>query len=120
MGSVTSVTDTAGNTYALAASRLQQLDQNDASIGFQSIYYAKNIVGSGANTNVVTVRLIEPTGADVRIAQYHGLDPSSPLNMAPGPGTTTSSGAFMTTHVNDRIVAANMVESVTSGPGAVG
>ena len=75
---VTSVTDTAGNTYALAVGPTVV-----SGVESHAIYYAKNIAAAAANANAVTVKFSD--GApypDVRILEYSGLDPSSPLDVA--------------------------------------
>jgi hypothetical protein len=59
---VTSVTDTAGNTYALAVGPTVQ-----AGFWSQSIYYAKNIVASSANS--VTVKFSSTTQLGLRILE---------------------------------------------------
>jgi hypothetical protein len=72
---ITSVTDSAGNVYQLAAPLTQGSGLS------QAIYYAKNIKAAAAGSNVVTVQF---SGAaaypDVRVAEYNGFDPVSPLD----------------------------------------
>ena len=75
-GSVASVVDSAGNVYQQAAPTI-------AGGGLsQTIWYAKNIVASAANTNTVTVTL---SGAqpfvDVRALEYRGLDKVNPVDV---------------------------------------
>src|SRR5262249_18225227 len=86
--------------------------------GAQSIYYARNIVGAAANT--VRVDFGAPAATpDVRILEYRGLDATSPLDAvaaATGNGTT-STNAVATTQPNDLLVAANYVDTHTTGPG---
>jgi RHS repeat-associated protein len=114
---VQSVTDTLGNTYALAVGPTVQ--QGTAT---QSIYYAKNILGASAGQNVVTVTFTSPANyADIRTAEYSGLDPVNPLDTsvaAQGTSSTSSSGSVTTTNGHDMLVAANLVQDLTSGPGA--
>ena len=75
----------------------------------QSIYYARNVV-SGSNT--VTVTFSKAAAAvDVRILEYSGLDPVTPLDVAAGAagtGTTGNSGAATTNSGNELIVGAGM------------
>src|SRR5262249_39901943 len=53
---VSSVTDTMGNTYTLAVGPTVQPGPAGGGGLSQSIYYAKNIASATANSNVVTVR----------------------------------------------------------------
>ena len=88
----------------------------------QSIYYAKNIASATANGNAVTVRF--SAGAafpDVRILEYGGLSPTSPLDVtaaAVGNSATSSSGTATTTSASELLVGANMTFTLTTGPGA--
>lgn len=110
---LSSVTDTKGNAYALAAG-----PTTVSGTLSQSIYVAKNIA---AGTNTVTV--VFSTGVsspDVRILEYAGADLSNPVDVtaaATGSGGTSSSGSATTTNASDIIFGANTVTGVTSGPG---
>ena len=88
----------------------------------QSIYYAKNIVSAAAGANIVTVTFSTAAGnPDVRILEYKGADPVNPVDVTAantGTSATSSSGAATTTTATDLIFGANMVSTVTSGPGA--
>jgi hypothetical protein len=111
---VNSVTDAKGNVYKLA---LVATTFNGLS---QSIYYAKNI--GAAPTNSITV-LLNASAAylDIRIAEYSGIDPVNPIDVviaAAGAATPTSTGAILTTNPTDMLVAANVVMTETTGPGA--
>ncbi|MBV8143050.1 MAG: hypothetical protein JOZ60_13510, partial [Verrucomicrobia bacterium] len=112
---VSSITDSNGNTYQLAIGPTT-FPSNSLS---QSIYFAKNIA-KGSNT--VMVNFSGPaTYPDIRIAEYSGLDPTSPLDVvkgATGTGTSSSTGPFTTTNASDVLVAANIVTSSTTGAGA--
>jgi hypothetical protein len=113
---VKSVTDTVGNSYAVAA--VPTLLSGNAT---HVIYYAKNIGAAVANGNTVTVNFNGSAIApDVRILEYAGADTSSPLDTSAGAtGTSTTSTVTVTTaNVNDLIIAGNYVEQVTTGPGA--
>ena len=108
---ITSVTDTAGNTYELA---LTTTTGTDAS---QAIYYAGGVAAAPAG-NAVTVMF---DGAadypDLRIVEYSGIDPTRPLDGvigSSGTGDTSSSGSLTTTNGNDLLVAANYVAQTTS------
>src|SRR5579872_5590502 len=104
---VSSVTDTKGNSYALAGAPVVQ-----SGTATQAIYYAKSIATAAAGANTVTVTF--STGAaypDVRIAEYSGLDPANPLDVSiggQGNSATSSSGAVTTTNANDLLVGANV------------
>jgi hypothetical protein len=100
--SISSVTDSKGNTYTRAVGPT-------TNTGLQhSIYYAKNIAGGSSNT--VTVKFNQAAAyPDVRILEYSGLDPTSPLNVtaaAAGNGTSASSGSASTTSANVLIFGA--------------
>ncbi len=110
--SIASVVDSAGNTYQVAAPTTR-----GAAVS-QAIYYAAN-VAAGANT--VTVTFDRPaTYADVRIAEYAGLDRATPVDAtasAAGTATTANSGNATTTKANTLLLGAG----TTSGAfGAAG
>ena len=111
---VSSVTDSKGNVYVLAVGPTVQ-----SGTATQSIYYAKNIAAATAGANSVTVTFnAAATFPDIRIAEYAGLDPSSPLDVsvaAQGSSASSSSGAVTTTNANDLLVAANVVQTVPLG-----
>jgi hypothetical protein len=114
---VSSITDSKGNSYTLAAGPTVY-----SSFGVtSSIYYAKNIVAAAAGANTVTVTFSAAVPyPDVRIAEYSGISTSSPLDVtaaATGSGTLSSSGSMTTTNANDLLVAANAVATTTTGPG---
>ena len=113
---ISSVADSAGNTYLLAVGPTVQ-----TGTATQAIYYAKNIVASAANTNSVTVTFSTTANyPDIRIAEYAGLDPSNPLDVsaaAQDTSTSSNSGAVTTTNANDLLVGANLVQSVTTSAG---
>jgi hypothetical protein len=117
VAAVQSVTDTAGNTYIRAVGPTVQ-----AGVATQSIYYAANIAAVNAGQNAVTVTFTAAARyPDIRIAEYGGIDPVNPVDAvasASGSGTLSSSGPLVTTNANDLLVAANLVQSLTSGPGS--
>ena len=114
---VTSVTDSVGNTYALAVGPTVQLG-----VTSQSIYYAYNIVPAAAGANTVTVRFnVAATFPDIRILEYSGLDTNNPLDVtagAQGNSSFTNSGSATTTSATELIVGANMTQTQTTSPGA--
>jgi glucose/arabinose dehydrogenase/PKD repeat protein len=110
---ITSVSDSAGNVYQLAAPLTRGAGLS------QAIYYAANIAGAAANTNVVTIRFSGAVPwADVRIAEYGGIDPAPPLDTtasAAGSGSTASSGSLTTTASNEVIFGAGMTGAAFTG-----
>jgi hypothetical protein len=110
---VASVTDTAGNSYQVAAPTARGDGVS------QAIYYARNIAGGPAKVNV-TFSTAVPF-ADVRIAEYAGLDTASPLDAsasAAGSAGNASSGAVTTGTANTLVIGAGITTGAFSGPGA--
>ena len=87
----------------------------------QSIYYAKNIASAAAGANTVTVSFSTAAVApDIRILEYRGADLNSPVDVVAansGNSATSSSGSATTTNATDLIFGANIVATLTSGPG---
>jgi hypothetical protein len=114
--SVTSVTDSKGNSYAPAIAPTVQ-----SGVQTQVIYIAKNIVAASAGANSVTVRFSTAVRfPDIRILEYSGLDPVSPLDGtagASGTGITSNSGPITTTNAYDLIFSANYVTTSTNTSG---
>jgi len=114
---VTAVTDTRGNAYALAVGPTVQTP-----VASQSIYYAKNIVAAGAGANAVTVTFSSAAAyPDIRILEYAGADLNNPVDAkaaSSGSSATSNSGTVTTTNPNDLIFGANLVQTVTSGAGS--
>jgi hypothetical protein len=110
---VSSVTDSKGNTYALA------VGPTKATALTESIYYAKNIAG-GSNT--ITVKFNQTASyPNVNVLEYSGLDTANPLDVsssAIGSGTTANSGSAMTTSANELIVGAGNPSSVFKAVGS--
>jgi fibronectin type 3 domain-containing protein len=113
---VNSVTDTAGNAYALAIGPTQLAGQLS-----QSIYYAPNIAQASPGANAVKVVFSAKANyADVRILEYRGIAHASPLDGAAGAtgsNATSDSGPVLTANGVDLLVGANMISSLTAGPG---
>jgi hypothetical protein len=96
---ISSVTDSAGNIYQVAAP-LKRSAANS-----QAIYYAKNVT-PGFNTVTVTLNTATPY-VDVRIAEYSGLALTNPLDVtASGSGSSTApnSGSATTTSAKELLV----------------
>src|SRR5260370_5843168 len=114
---VSSVIDSRGNAYALAAGPVVQ-----SATASQAIYYAKNILAAAAGANAVTVTFnVGARFPDIRIAEYSGLDTVNPLDVSVGAHSTATptsdSGSVTTTSANDLLVGANLVQSTTTGAG---
>ena len=116
---VSSVTDSKGNPYQLAVGPTVLTGSAPLS---QVIYFAKNIASATAGANSVTLSFNAAVASpDIRILEYSGLDPSTPLDVsaaATGNSAATSSGAVLTKNANDLLVGANVVWTATSGPGS--
>src|SRR5438105_2869768 len=114
---VASVTDTKGNAYQLAVGPTPF-----SGLLTQSIYYATNIGAAAAGGNTVNVSFTVPADfADIRILEYTGLDPVSPVDAtasATGSSATSSTPAAVTNNAPDLLFAANTTRSVTTGAGA--
>ena len=110
---VSSVTDSSGNAYSLAA------DPTVVS-GFlsQTIYYAKNIAGAPAGANTVTVQFNQAAAyPDVRILEYRGVTTLDAKAGASGNSATANSGPATTTSANELIFGANTVFTLTGAAG---
>lgn len=116
---VQSVVDTSGNTYTLAVGPIVHTGDWELS---QAIYYAKNIGSATAGQNVVTVTFTTQAAyPDIRIAEYYGIDPVNPLDTAVGAqgiSDLSDSGSLTSTNSRDLLVAANIVQTLTTGAGA--
>ena len=115
--SVTSVMDGVGNTYQLAVGPTRSADGVS-----QSIYYAKKIAGAPPGGNAVSILFDSPVAfPDIRILEYSGIDQSGPLDGAlasSGDSPTSSTDLLTTTRATDLLVAGNIVQTRTNGPGA--
>ena len=116
IANIVSVTDTKGNSYALAVGTTRSPGNNSL-----AMYYAKNIAAATTGANTVTVTF--NTGAplpDIRIAEYSGIDTISPLdasNGATGSGTAVSTAAMTTTAANELIVGGDQLANSTNAVG---
>jgi PKD repeat protein len=110
---ITSVTDSRGNAYQLAAPTTRS-----GAIS-QAIYYAKNIA-AGANTVTVAFNAATPY-VDIRIAEYSGLDSTNPLDVtssAGGSSAQPSSGTATTTKATELLVGAGTTTGAFTGAGS--
>jgi Protein of unknown function (DUF4038)/IPT/TIG domain/Putative collagen-binding domain of a collagenase/Abnormal spindle-like microcephaly-assoc'd, ASPM-SPD-2-Hydin/Fibronectin type III domain len=114
---VNTVTDTAGNVYALAVGPTVLSGQLS-----QSIYYARSIAAAAAGANGVTVSFSTAAAyPDIRILEYRGADPNSPVDVvtsSSGTSSSSTSGSATTTTATDLLFGANIVLTTTSGPGS--
>ncbi|MGH9400513.1 MAG: choice-of-anchor D domain-containing protein [Terriglobia bacterium] len=114
---VSKVADKSGNAYTLAVGPTVI----DGSLS-QSIYYARSIAPAAAGANAVTVTFSTAAAyPDIRILEYSGADPNNPVDVtaaSSGSSATSSSGSATTTSPTDLIFGANIVTSLTSGPGS--
>ena len=112
---ITSVTDSAGNTYAVAA------PLKHSSQMYQAIYYAKNI-GASAAGNVVTVKFSAAVQfADIRLAEYSGLDTVNPFDTTSsgtGSPATATSGNVTTSKPVELLAGAGDTSGLFTAPGS--
>ncbi len=110
---ISSVVDSAGNTYQIAAQLTRGTNVS------QAIYYAKNITG-GTPTVTVTFSAASAT-PDLRIMEYGGLDATSPFDSsvsAVGNTAASSSGTVNTNYPTDLIVGAGTAQTAFSAAGS--
>ncbi|MGW5238720.1 PQQ-dependent sugar dehydrogenase [Monashia sp. NPDC004114] len=110
-GTISSVTDSAGNTYLVAAPIQRGTNLS------QSIYYARNVRAAVSNTVMVTFSSAVPY-ADVRAAEYSGLDQTNPFDAAAsgsGSSATASSGTLTTSSAREMVVGAGTTSGEFTG-----
>ncbi len=109
-GTITSVTDTNGNAYALAIGPTMTAAYTES----QAIYYA---CGIAAGKSSVTVTFASSgQDPDIRIAEYSGVGATGCLDTAvanTGSGTAVDSGPI-TVSANELLVAADKVYYITT------
>ncbi|HEV7453916.1 MAG TPA: hypothetical protein VGO07_01520 [Candidatus Saccharimonadales bacterium] len=113
-GTISSVADTASNTYVLAAplTRTAALSQ--------AIYYAKNIAGGGP-PNVTVTFSASTVGPDLRMMEYSGLDTTAPFDASVsgvGLNNPSSSGIVNTSFPTDLIVSGGTTANAYTTAGA--
>jgi len=113
---VTSVTDTSGNAYVLAAGTVAA---NGIS---QEVFYAANIAAAAAGANEVVVQFNKAAAdPDVRIAEYSGLATTRPVdgsNGATGSSASANSGGITITNATDLIFGAGTTGNAFTAAGA--
>ena len=112
--SVTSVVDSAGNSYQVAVPMGQTTGLR------QTIYYAKNVAASAGNT--VTVTFSQAAAyPDIRILEYANVDRTNPFDVgasASGSATTATSGTATTAAAPELLVGAGMTTGIFNGAGS--
>jgi hypothetical protein len=111
---VTQVTDTAGNAYALAVGPTHIVGVS------QSIYYASGIARAERNTVLVDFAL-PVSRADVRAVEYAGFDPAAPLDAVAensGNGSSATSGQATTAWTSELVVGAGSTTGLFTAAGA--
>ena len=90
--SISSVTDSQGNTYTLAVPVVSYPGSGGSGAVSQAIYYTPH-VQAGANNVMVTFAapVLYP---DLRVLELHGVDAADVSASAGGSGTATSSGTI--------------------------
>lgn len=97
-GTVSSISDTRGNTYTLASGPIRSTGAT------QYVYYAKNIA---AGTNTITVNVSTTLAMQLTAIEYAGLSTTSPFDQvasATGSGTAPDSGSVTTNYANELIL----------------
>ena len=115
VATISSVTDTAGNTYTLASGPTKQ-----SSNATQAIYYAAGILADDDDTNTVTVSFNSAAAyPDLRILEYSGAAQTSALDVAGGASgsSTTATVSLTTTNATDLIVAGDYIQTATPKAG---
>ncbi len=111
-GLVSSVTDTAGNSYAPASAVVS------SSLRSQIVYYAPAIA---ASHDTVTVMFTSSVALpELRIAEYHGLTQLGPLDATAantGSGTALDSTTASTLHGHDLLIGLNAANGTHIMPG---
>jgi hypothetical protein len=111
---LTSVTDSAGNTYQAAVPTSQNMNNSLS----QAIYYATNIL---SRSNTVTVMFDQPAHyVDLRATEYAGLIKGDPFDVGTsgnGQGLLADSGPLTTGQTNELLFAAGTTTGSFAGPG---
>jgi glucose/arabinose dehydrogenase/chitodextrinase len=112
---ISSVSDTVGNVYQLAAPTVRGSGLS------QAIYYAKNLTAA-AGANTITVVFDRAAAyVDLRIAEYSGMDRTNPLDVsasASGSTQTANSGSATTTTANTLLVGGGTTAGAFTGSGS--
>jgi hypothetical protein len=108
--SVSTITDTAGNTYA-------QVGGTSSGGGLsEAVYYAPNIAASASNTITVTFNA-SASNPSLRIAEYSGIVTASPVEHMTeaqgGTSQTISLTLLATSNAPDLLVAVDTVQAST-------
>ncbi len=108
-GTVSSVTDSAGDPIQLAVAK-----QSSSNLVSQALYYAYDI-HAGANMVTVTYATMVKD-PDIRVVEYSGIATAAPLDgtaSAQASTLVTNSGPLATSYPYDLVVGANTVHGTT-------
>jgi glucose/arabinose dehydrogenase/chitodextrinase len=112
-GTISSITDSSGNVYQVAAPIARGSGLS------QAIYFANNIAGAPAGGNSVTVTFSSAQPyVDLRISEYGGLSPTNPVDVASsssGTSNSATSGTVTTRGPNELLFAAGTTIGSFSG-----
>ena len=112
---IAKVSDSSGNTYAVAAPTVH------GSVTSQAIYYAPNIKAAAAGANTVTVTFNTAAAyVDLRASEYSGLDATAPFDVAAsatGSASTAASPSVTTSYSSELIFGAGDTSGVFSAAG---
>lgn len=121
-GQISSLTDSSGNTYSLLGGSTDVLASGAPSTVTQASYYSSNIAAASSNT--VTASFTgSPSGIKMRVAEYRGIDPKTPIDVtasASGTASVANSGWVTTTNSNDLLVGIGLTGSATAATAAPG
>jgi chitodextrinase len=113
---ITKVSDSSGNTYAVAAPTVH------GSATSQAIYYAPDIKAAAAGANTVTVTFNTAAAyVDLRASEYSGLNAMAPFDVAAsatGSASTAASPSVTTSYSSELIFGAGDTSGVFSAAGA--
>ena len=110
---ISSVSDTAGNVYQLAAPITRSAGTS------QAIYFAKNIAARAGNIVTATFNTAAAY-VDLRVLEYSGIDTVNPLDKtasAAGTSSTASSGSVTTTTAKELVFGAGTTTGAFAGAG---
>jgi hypothetical protein len=114
-GTVSSITDTRGNSYQVAAPLTRGANLS------QVIYYAKNIAAAPGGGNTITINFSGAVPfADVRALEYSGIAATNPVDVsasASGSTNPANSGAVTTGTANELIFGAGMTTGAFTAAG---
>lgn len=114
VASITSVTDSLGNTYQVAVPT-KRIGSGCAKGGLSEAIYYSSGIKAGSNTVKVTFSQTA-CDIDVRAVEYNGVSTLDSMIGNAGNSSVSNSGAINSSS-SGLLIAANMVYTITSGPG---